>query len=33
MHSAKRIAVIGAGGKTTTLSKLAGLHRYRYQFC
>lgn len=27
MHSAKRIAVIGAGGKTTTLSKLAGLHR------
>lgn len=27
MHSAKRISVIGAGGKTTTLSKLAGLHR------
>lgn len=27
MHSAKCIAVIGAGGKTTTLSKLAGLHR------
>ena len=27
MDSAKRIAVIGAGGKTTTLSKLAGLHR------
>lgn len=27
MHSAKRIAVIGAGGKTTTLSKLADLHR------
>lgn len=27
MHSAKCIAVIGAGGKTTTLSKLVGLHR------
>ena len=27
MDSAKRIAVIGAGGKTTTLSKLADLHR------
>ena len=27
MHFAKRIAVIGAGGKTTTFSKLAGLHR------
>lgn len=27
MHSAKCIAVIGAGGKTTTLSKLADLHR------
>lgn len=27
MHTAKCIAVIGAGGKTTTLSKLADLHR------